>query len=66
MQQINKIAQPFLEILAICYFGEHLACPGMPDQTQQILHDLTKAFMDVWLHAKNELYTSNSFWDIKV
>ena len=46
MQQINKIAQPFLEILAI-YFGEHLACPGMPDQTQQILHDLTKASMDI-------------------
>ena len=47
MQQINKIAQPFLEILTICYFGEHLACPGISDQTQQILHDLNKGSMDI-------------------
>ena len=47
MQQINKIAQSFLEILAICYFREHLSCPGMPGQTHQILHDLTKASMDI-------------------
>ena len=47
MQQINKIAQPFPEILAICYFGESLGCPGMPDQTHQILHDLNKASMDI-------------------
>ena len=47
MQQINKIAQAFPEILAICYFGECWACPGMPDQTHQILHDLTKASMDI-------------------
>ena len=66
MQQINKINQPFPEILAPCYFGEHWACPGMPDQTQQILHDLTEASMDIQLHAKNEHYTSNSFWDNKV
>ena len=46
-QQINKIAQLFPEILAICYFGERLACPGMPDQTQQILDDLNKASMDI-------------------
>ena len=26
--------------------------PGMPDQTQQILHDLTKASIDIYLHAK--------------
>ena len=43
-QQINKIAQLFPEILAICYFGERLACP---DQTQQILDDLNKASMDI-------------------
>ena len=65
-QKINKIAQPFPEILAICYFGERLAYPCIPDQTQQILHDLSKASMDISLHAKNELYSSNSFWDIKV
>ena len=47
IQQINKIDQPFPEILAICYFGERLACPGMPDQTQQILNDLTKASIDI-------------------
>ena len=47
MQQINKIAQPFPEIFAICYFGEHWACPGMPDQTQQAWHDLTRASMDI-------------------
>ena len=34
MQQINKIAPPFPEILAI-YFGERLACPGMPDQPKK-------------------------------
>ena len=49
MQQINKIAQPFPEILAICYFGELLACPGMTDQTR---HDLTKASMDNELQQK--------------
>ena len=42
MQQINKITRPFPEILVFCYFGERYACPGMPDQIQQILHDLTK------------------------
>ena len=61
MQQINKIVQHFPEIFAICYFGEHRACPGMPDQTQQLLHDLTEASMDIQLHAKNEHHISNSF-----
>ena len=46
MQQIKKVAQPFPEIFAICYFGERWTCPGMSDQTHQILHDLTKASMD--------------------
>ena len=46
MHQINKIVQPFSETFAI-HFGEHWACPAMPDQTQQILHDLTKASMDI-------------------
>ena len=43
MHQINKKLNPLL--LARCYFGEGSACPGVPDQTQLILHDLTKAFM---------------------
>ena len=47
MQQINKIVQPLPEIFAIYYFGEHWICPGMPDQTQQALRDLTKASMDI-------------------
>ena len=57
MQQIDKITQPFPEILLLCYFGEPWICPGMADQTQQILQDLTKASMD----AKKEHYMSNSF-----
>ena len=46
MQQMNKITPPFSEILVLC-FGDHWAYPGMPDQTQQILHDLTKPSMDI-------------------
>ena len=46
MQQIDKITQPFPEILLLCYFGEPWTCPGMADQIQQILQDLTKASMD--------------------
>ena len=45
MQQINKIIT-FSEILALCYFGKRWVCPSMRDQTQQILHDLTKESMD--------------------
>ena len=66
MQQIKKITQPFPEILLLCYFREPWTCSGMPDQTQQILQDLTKVSMDIYLHAKKEHYTSNSFGDIKV
>ena len=47
MQKINKITQPFPEILALNYFGEGSAQPCTPDQTQQTLHDLTKAFMNI-------------------
>ena len=57
MQQINKIGQPFPEILVI-YFVECWACPGMPHKTDHILYDLIKASMDIWLHAKKEDYTS--------
>ena len=61
IQQANKITQHFRKILELCYFREGSACQGMPDQTQQRLHDLTKASLDIQLHAKNEHYTSNSF-----
>ena len=47
MQLINKTTQPFPDILLLCYFGEACTCSGMPDQTHQILQDLTKASMDV-------------------
>ena len=47
MQQINKPAQPFPEILMTYYFGECWTSLGMPDQTPRILHDLTKASMDI-------------------
>ena len=46
MQQKNKITQS-LPVMLLCYFGEPWACPSMPDQTQQILQDLTKASMDI-------------------
>ena len=54
-----------LEILALGYFGKGSACLGMPDRTQQILHDLTKASMDILLNAKKtqktpKKHTSNS------
>ena len=29
--------------MLLCYFGEPWTYPGMPDQTHQILQDLTKA-----------------------
>ena len=43
MQQMSRITQPFPKILAVWYLG----MPGIPDRTQQILHDLTKASMDI-------------------
>ena len=47
MQQKNKITQSLPEMLLFCYFGEPWTCPSMPDQTQQILQDLTKTSMDI-------------------
>ena len=47
MQKINKTTQTFPEILLLCYFGEPWTCSGMPDQTQQIFQDLTKASIDI-------------------
>ena len=40
--------------------------PGMPDHTREKRHDQIAASMDILLHAKNKLSTSNSFWDIKI
>ena len=39
---------------------------GIPDHTQEKLHDQIAASMDILLHAKSKLSTSNSFWDIKI
>ena len=53
-----------LEILALGYFGKGSACLGMPDRTQQISRDLTKASMDILLNEKKKKkkkkHTSNS------
>ena len=35
--------------------------PGMPEHTQEKLHAQTVAFMDILLHTKSKLSTSNSF-----
>ena len=58
MQQINKITQPFPEIIVA---KERWTCPGIPEQIQQLLQDLTKASMDISLQTKKEHFTSNSF-----
>ena len=46
MQQINKITPPFYEILALL-FWRMLGRPRHADQTQQILDDLFKGYMDI-------------------
>ena len=38
----------------------------MPDHAYLKLHDQFITFIDMKLHAKKQLYTSISFWDIKV
>ena len=40
--------------------------PGMLDHTQIKPQDQTVAFMDILLHAKSKLSTSNGFGDIKI
>ena len=47
--------------MALCYF-EGLACPDMPDQTQQILHE---ASMDIKLHAKKNIIPQLVFEKLK-
>ena len=39
---------------------------GMSDHTHLKSQQQFVAFIDVNLYAKNQLYTSNSFWEIKV
>ena len=50
----------------IFLFQSPVGMPGMPDNTQEKLHDQTIASMDALLHAKIKLSTSNSFWDTKI
>ena len=38
-----------------------MGMPGMPDHTQEKIHDQTVAYMDILLHAKSKRSTSNSF-----
>ena len=64
MQQINKITQAFPEILLL-YFGEPCTCPGTPDQTQQILQDLTKASMVINYMQKMNIITQIVFEILK-
>ena len=40
--------------------------PGMLDHTQIKPQDQTVAFMDILLHAKSKLSTSNGFGDINI
>ena len=41
------------------------ACLGMPDPTDIKLHHQFVALIDLYLHAKNQLYTSDSFETLK-
>ena len=41
--------------MALCYFTENWVCIGMPEHAQNFLHDLTKASMDIKLHAKKDI-----------
>ena len=43
-----------------------MGMPDMPDHTQEKLLDQNAASIDILLHAKSKLSTSNSFWDIKI
>ena len=42
-------------------FQSTMGMPSMPDHTQEKLHYQIVAFMDILLHAKMILSTSNSF-----
>ena len=40
--------------------------PDMPDHTQKRIYYQIAAPMDILLHSKSKLSSSNSFWDIKI
>ena len=40
--------------------------PGMPEHTQEKLHDQITAFMDILLHAKSKVSTSIVFEILKL
>ena len=42
------------------------ACIGMPDHTNQNLHDQFITLTDMKLHAQNQIYTFFSFRDLKI
>ena len=52
MKTINAIIPAFLEILAICYFGEIRMCLGIPDHNQQNSDELTITFINAPLCKK--------------
>ena len=66
MHQINFIHALLFETLKVL-----TASLGMHDSTHvklhlvKLHHQFVTLIIDVHLHAKNQLYTSNSFWDIK-
>ena len=43
-----------------------MTVPDMPDHTQEKLHDQIAVSMDILLHAKSKLSSSNNFWGIKI
>ena len=46
--------QLFPEILTICYFWAHCACPDMPDCAQRKWNNQFVVTSDVWLYVKNQ------------
>ena len=42
-------------------FHRTMSMPGMHEHTQEKLHAQTVVFMDILLHSKSKLSTSNSF-----
>ena len=56
---------PFLRYCRFVISG-YYGHAGMPDHTQIKPQGQTVAFMDILLHAKSKLSTSNDFGDIKI
>ena len=47
-------------------FQSTMGMPAMPDHTQEKFYDQTTASMDILLHGKSKISTSNSFRGIKI